>query len=74
LRGHRVAGQVRAGVTWINDHHKNDPRSIWGGCGASGYGKENGWDALKSYMTKGSVVVRTQERFDDWFAGGNRYG
>lgn len=74
LRGHRVAGQVRAGVTWINDHHKNDPRSIWGGYGASGYGKENGWDALKSYMTKSSVVVRTQERFDDWFAGGNRYG
>ncbi|MDW6023223.1 aldehyde dehydrogenase family protein [Mesorhizobium sp. BAC0120] len=74
LRGHRVAGQLRAGVTWINDHHKNDPRSIWGGFAASGYGKENGWDALKSYMTKGSVVVRTQERFDDWFAGGQRYG
>lgn len=74
LRGHRVAGVVKAGVTWLNDHHKNDPRSIWGGYAASGYGKENGWDALKSYMTKSSVVVRTTERFDDWFAGGNRYG
>lgn len=74
LRGHRVASRVRAGVTWINDHHKNDPRSIWGGYAASGYGKENGWDALTSYMTKGSVVVRTQDRFDDWFAGGKRYG
>lgn len=73
-RAHRVASQVRAGVTWINDHHKNDPRSIWGGYGASGYGKENGWDALKSYMNKGSVVVRTQEHFDDWFQGGQRYG
>lgn len=73
-RAHRVAGRVRAGVTWINDHHKNDPRSIWGGYGASGYGKENGWDALKSYMNKGSVVVRTQEHFDDWFQGGKRYG
>ncbi|MGB3831058.1 MAG: aldehyde dehydrogenase family protein [Mesorhizobium sp.] len=74
LRAHRAAGRVRAGVTWINDHHKNDPRSIWGGFGASGYGKENGWDALKSYMNKGSVVVRTQEHFDDWFQGGKRYG
>lgn len=74
LRAHRVAGLVRAGVTWINDHHKNDPRSIWGGYGASGYGKENGWDALKSYMNKGSVVVRTREQFDDWFQGGKRYG
>lgn len=73
-RAHRVASQVKAGVTWINDHHKNDPRSIWGGYGASGYGKENGWDALKSYMNKGSVVVRTQEHFDDWFQGGKRYG
>ncbi len=73
-RAHRVAGRVRAGVTWINDHHKNDPRSIWGGFGDSGYGKENGWDALKSYMNKGSVVVRTQEHFDDWFQGGKRYG
>ena len=74
LRAHRVAGRVRAGVTWINDHHKNDPRSIWGGYGASGYGKENGWDALRSYLIKGSIVVRTEDTFSDWFAGGNRYG
>ncbi len=73
-RAHRVAGRIRAGVTWINDHHKNDPRSIWGGYGASGYGKENGWDALKSYLVKSSVVVRTDEQFSDWFAGGHRYG
>lgn len=74
IRAHRVAGKIRAGVTWINDHHKNDPRSIWGGSGASGYGKENGWDALKSYLIKGSVVVRTEAQFSDWFAGGHRYG
>ena len=74
LRAHRFAGQIRAGVTWINDHHKNDPRSIWGGYGASGYGKENGWDALTSYLIKSSVVVRTDNQFSDWFGGGNRYG
>ncbi|MFO1057770.1 MAG: aldehyde dehydrogenase family protein [Dongiaceae bacterium] len=73
-RAHRLAGRIRAGVLWINDHHKNDPRSVWGGWGASGYGKENGWDALKSYLRKRSVVVRTGPRFDDWFAGGTRYG
>jgi acyl-CoA reductase-like NAD-dependent aldehyde dehydrogenase len=73
-RAHRLAGQVNAGVIWINDHHKNDPRSIWGGWDASGYGKENGWDALKSYMRKRSIVVRTAASFDDWFAGGGRYG
>lgn len=73
-RAHRLSQRVRAGVVWINDHHKNDPRSVWGGFGASGYGKENGWDALRSYLRKRSVVVRTAERFDDWFAGGARYG
>lgn len=73
-RAHRFAHRLRAGVIWINDHHKNDPRSVWGGWGASGYGKENGWDALKSYLRKKSVVVRTNPRFDDWFAGGVRYG
>jgi acyl-CoA reductase-like NAD-dependent aldehyde dehydrogenase len=73
-RAHRVAAAVRAGVLWINDHHKNDPRSVWGGFAASGYGKENGWDALRSYMKKRSVVVRTSSEFTDWFAGGARYG
>lgn len=73
-RAHRVAGRVRAGMVWINDHHKNDPRSIWGGFGDSGYGKENGWDALKSYQKKRNVVVSTASGFDDWFAGGKRYG
>ena len=73
-KAHRLAGAVRAGVVWINDHHKNDPRSVWGGFGASGWGKENGWDALKGYLRKRSVVVRTSPSFGDWFAGGARYG
>lgn len=73
-RAHRMAQAVRGGMVWINDHHKNDPRSIWGGFGDSGYGKENGWDALKSYLVKRNIVVRTAPAFTDWFAGGNRYG
>jgi acyl-CoA reductase-like NAD-dependent aldehyde dehydrogenase len=73
-RAHRLAGRLRAGVVWVNDHHKNDPRSIWGGFGDSGYGKENGWDALRSYLRKRSIVIRTNAGFDDWFAGGARYG
>ncbi|PMS36818.1 acyl-CoA reductase-like NAD-dependent aldehyde dehydrogenase [Trinickia symbiotica] len=73
-RANRVAGKIKAGMIWINDHHKNDPRSIWGGYGDSGYGYENGWDALKSYLIKRNVIVSTNTRFDDWFAGGGRYG
>jgi acyl-CoA reductase-like NAD-dependent aldehyde dehydrogenase len=73
-RALRVGNRLRSGVMWINDHHKNDPRSIWGGFGASGYGKENGWDALKGYLHKRSMIVRTASEFDDWFGGGKRYG
>lgn len=74
LLAHRITGRLRAGVIWINDHHKNDPRSIWGGSGESGYGHENGWDALLGYLIKSSVTVRTAPAFTDWFAGGDRYG
>lgn len=74
MRAHRVTDRLKAGVAWINDHHKNDPRSIWGGSGDSGYGHENGWDALLGYLIKGSVTVRTSEDYSDWFAGGKRYG
>ncbi|WP_440534672.1 aldehyde dehydrogenase family protein [Variovorax sp. YR566] len=73
-RAHRVAARVRAGMIWVNDHHKNDPRSIWGGFGDSGYGTENGWDALKAYQRKRNIVVSTAPGFDDWFADGKRYG
>jgi acyl-CoA reductase-like NAD-dependent aldehyde dehydrogenase len=74
MRAHRIGRQIEAGIVWLNDHHRNDPRSIWGGFGESGYGKENGHDALKAYLRKRSTVVRTADRFDDWFAGGSRYG
>jgi acyl-CoA reductase-like NAD-dependent aldehyde dehydrogenase len=73
-RANRVASKIRAGMIWINDHHKNDPRSIWGGYGDSGYGVENGWDALKSYSIKRNVIVSTNTKFEDWFSGGGRYG
>jgi acyl-CoA reductase-like NAD-dependent aldehyde dehydrogenase len=73
-RAHRFASKLRAGIVWINDHHKNDPASIWGGFGLSGYGKENGWQALRAYCKEQSVVVRLGDDFPDWYAGHGRYG
>jgi acyl-CoA reductase-like NAD-dependent aldehyde dehydrogenase len=75
-RAHRVAASIRAGIVWINDHHKNDPGAVWGGFGASGYGKDNGWTALREYSQVQSVVVRTSDTFADWFgsATDKRYG
>ncbi len=75
-RAHRVAAAIRAGIVWINDHHKNDPGAVWGGFGASGYGKDNGWMALREYSLVQSVVVRLSDTFPDWFgsATDKRYG
>lgn len=72
-RAHRVVRDLNAGIVWINDHHKNDPASIWGGFGSSGYGKENGWNALHEYSKEQNVVVRLAPDFPDWYGGGDRY-
>lgn len=37
-RAHRVAQQLDAGIIWVNDHHRNDPSSPWGGMKHSGIG------------------------------------
>ena len=72
-RAHRVAQRVRAGIVWINAHHRNDPSSPWGGYGASGVGRENGWDALNEYTESHSVVVCTDDAPFDWFGSATRY-
>lgn len=72
-RAHRVVKKLNAGIVWINDHHKNDPASIWGGFGSSGYGKENGWNALHEYSKEQNVVVRLAPDFPDWYGGSDRY-
>ena len=47
-RAHRVARDTRAGVFWVNCHHRNDPSCPWGGFKESGIGRENGWEARPS--------------------------
>jgi len=73
-RALRLSKKITGGVVWLNDHHRNDPRSVWGGVKDSGFGKENGWDALRAYLTKKSIVIRTEQGYDDWFKDGQRYG
>ena len=73
-QAHSVSGKVNAGIIWINDHHKNDPSSPWGGLTkASGIGRENGSDALHEYTQAKSVVVNCERFSADWFGGIGRY-
>jgi acyl-CoA reductase-like NAD-dependent aldehyde dehydrogenase len=67
MRAHRVADEMDVGIVWINDHHRNDPSSPWGGTKDSGVGRENGLNALHEYTQARSVVVRTEDSKWDWF-------
>lgn len=75
-RAHRVMEGLRAGVIWANAHHRNAPDAPWGGFGASGIGRENGIDAHREYTASVTMIVRTSETKEDWFATavGARYG
>ena len=67
MRAHRVAEDLDVGIIWINDHHRNDPSSPWGGMKWSGIGRENGTEALHEYTQSKSVVVRYEDAPFDWF-------
>ena len=72
VQAHQVAEKVRAGIVWINDHHKNHPSSPWGGLTKqSGIGRENGLDALREYTQSKSVVVNCNEFSIDLFQDPN---
>lgn len=76
MRAHRVADFLDVGLVWINDHHRNDPSSPWGGMKDSGIGRENGLSAYHEYTQSKSVVVRTDPTPFDWFQRNStaRYG
>ena len=66
-RAHAVAGRLDAGVVWVNDYHRIDPASPWGGFGLSGYGRENGFEAVQMFTEVKSVWVATEEQPIDWY-------
>jgi len=66
-KAHRVARDTRAGVIWINAHHRNSPDTPWGGFKESGIGRENGMEAFREYTETKSVVVNISEKKENWF-------
>jgi phenylacetaldehyde dehydrogenase len=66
-RAHRVARRLDVGVIWVNDHHRIDPASPWGGTKASGLDRENGIEAYRSYTQTKSVIVNTSDEVFDWY-------
>jgi acyl-CoA reductase-like NAD-dependent aldehyde dehydrogenase len=66
-RAHRVASAVKAGIVWINDHHRLDPASPWGGVDDSGIGREFGTESFDDHFNTKSVMVATHDQPFDWY-------
>lgn len=57
-RGHRVAQQMKVGITWVNCWFLRDLRTPFGGAGLSGIGREGGAHSLNFYSELNNVCVR----------------
>ena len=57
-RGHRVAQQMNAGVTWVNCWFLRDLRTPFGGVGLSGIGREGGVHSLNFYSELNNICIR----------------
>ena len=66
-RAHRVAGRLRAGMVWINSYKRVNPGSPFGGTGASGYGREMGFEAMREYTETKSVWVNVDAQIPPFY-------
>ena len=56
-RAHRFAAVLRAGMVWVNCYKRVNPGSPFGGVGASGYGREMGFEAMHDYTEAKSIWI-----------------
>jgi acyl-CoA reductase-like NAD-dependent aldehyde dehydrogenase len=56
-RAHRVAHRIRAGSVWVNAYRAVAPNVPFGGFGASGWGRENGREAVREYTETKAIWV-----------------
>jgi acyl-CoA reductase-like NAD-dependent aldehyde dehydrogenase len=66
-RAHRVAARLKCGIVWINDHHRLDPASPWGGIKESGIGRECGTESFDQHFETKSVMLRLDDTPFDWY-------
>ena len=67
-RAHRVAARIDAGIVWVNTYRYIRWSTPYGGMKMSGWGRENGIEALDAYLETKTTVVSTTGVFADPFA------
>ncbi len=64
----RIADRIQAGTIYINNYFNAATQSPVGGYKQSGYGRESGWEGMRSFMQAKSVWLSTKPEENDPFA------
>ena len=54
---HRIAPRIKAGTVWVNCHNVIDAALPFGGFKESGWGRENGIDAVRAYTETQTICI-----------------
>lgn len=57
-RAHRIAGQIEAGMVWINTWFLRDLRTPFGGMKHSGLGREGGAHSFDFYTELSNITIK----------------
>ncbi|RYY28812.1 MAG: aldehyde dehydrogenase [Sphingomonadales bacterium] len=67
-RAHRVSRRIAAGMVWVNTYRYIRWSTPYGGFKSSGWGRENGAEALDQYLETRTTVIGTTGRFADAYS------
>lgn len=67
-RAHRVASRIEAGSVWVNTYRFIRWPIPYGGMKQSGWGRENGIEALDSYLETKATAISVTGQFPDAYA------
>jgi betaine-aldehyde dehydrogenase len=62
----RVARRMKVGTVWINTYRQASISTPFGGCKASGVGREKGIQGMRAYMTQKSLYLGLNEQPIAW--------
>jgi acyl-CoA reductase-like NAD-dependent aldehyde dehydrogenase len=65
-----MARDIHAGMVWVNSYKRVNPGSPFGGIGASGYGREMGFEAMREYTESKAVWINVDAQLPPFYPRG----
>jgi acyl-CoA reductase-like NAD-dependent aldehyde dehydrogenase len=66
-RAHKIAGEMKSGMVWVNCYKRVNPGSPFGGVGQSGYGREMGFEVMREYTQPKSVWINVDANLQPYY-------